>query len=142
MTKIVRWSPFHNTLFDDYDRFFTPASPQAQATRSWSVAIDVAENDDAYVLKASVPGINADNLEITLENKVLTLKGEVKADDSFENEQYHVRERRHGGFSRSIRFPVDVNSEAVTASYENGVLTLTVPKAEAIKPKRIEVKVN
>jgi len=142
MTKIVRWSPFHNTLFDDVDRFFAPTTPQTHVARSWGVAIDVAENDDAYVLKASVPGINPDDLEITLENKVLTLKGEAQKDEEFENNQYHVRERRFGSFSRSVRFPVDVNSEEVTAAYENGILTLTVPKAEAVKPKRIEVKVS
>jgi len=141
MTKIVRWSPFHNTLFDEVDRFFAPPT-QNQTTHTWGVAIDVAENDNAYVLKATVPGINADDLEITLENKVLTLKGEIKKDEDFESNQYHVRERRHGSFSRSIRFPVDVQSEAVTASYENGILTLSVPKAEAVKPKRIEVKVS
>ncbi|KAA3664867.1 MAG: Hsp20/alpha crystallin family protein [Chloroflexi bacterium] len=141
MTKIVRWSPFHNTLFDEVDKFFAP-STQNRPTRTWGIAIDVAENDNAYILKATVPGINADELEITLENKVLTLKGEIKKDEDFENSQYHVRERRHGEFSRSIRFPVDVDSEAVTASYENGILTLSVPKAEAVKPKRIEVKVS
>jgi HSP20 family protein len=141
MTKIVRWSPFHNTLFDDVDRFFAPTT-QTRDARPWGVAIDVAENDNAYVLKATVPGVNADELEITLENKVLTLKGEIKEDEEFESSQYHVRERRHGSFSRSVRFPVDVNSEEVTAAYENGILMLTVPKAEAVKPKRIEVKVS
>ena len=142
MTKIVRWSPFHNSLFDEVDRFFAPTPSQPRTARTWGIAIDVAENENSYVLKATVPGINADDLEITLENKVLTLKGEVKKDEEFENNQYHVRERRHGSFSRSIRFPVDVNSEDVSASYENGVLTLNVPKAEAVKPKRIEVKVS
>ncbi len=141
MTKIVRWNPFNDTLFDEVDRFFAPGT-QTHTERSWGVAIDVAENDNAYVLKAAVPGVNADDLEITLENKVLTLKGEAKKDEEFENNQYHIRERRFGSFSRSIRFPVDVNSEEVTTAYENGILTLTVPKAEAVKPKRIEVKVN
>jgi HSP20 family protein len=79
-------------------------------------------------------------VELTLEDNVLTVKGEIKADETIEDAQYHVRERRFGSFSRSIRFPVQVNSTAVTASFENGVLRLHVPKAEEVKPKRIEIK--
>ncbi len=143
MTKLVRWSPFHNSLFDEVDRLFENQTRAVrQEPRSWGVALDVIENEDGYIVKASVPGIDADALEVTLENNVLSLKGETQADEEFENDQYHVRERRSGKFSRSIRFPIDVNGSAVEASYDNGILTLNVPKAEEVKPKRIEVKIN
>jgi HSP20 family protein len=106
------------------------------------VAVDVLENEDGYTVNASVPGINTDDIEVTLEKNVLTIKGEIEADEEVEKEQYHVRERRFGSFSRNIRFPVDVNVNSIEASYEHGVLTLVVPKADEVKPKRITVKVD
>ena len=142
MTKLVRWNPYRTTLFDEFDRLFDSAVSKSPAASNWGVAIDVIENDDAYVVKATVPGLTADDLDLTLEDNVLTLKGEIKADEAVENAQYHVRERRYGSFSRRVRFPVAVNSDNVEATYENGILTLSVPKVEEVKPRKIEVKVN
>ena len=144
MTKLVRWTPFRTSvnMFDEFDRLFDSALPNTIASREWGVAVDVVENGDGYTVKATVPGIDVNDLEITLEDNVLTLKGEMKADEISEDSQYHVRERRFGSFSRRVRFPVLVNSDAVEASYENGILTLTVPKAEEVKPRRIEIKAS
>ena len=108
---------------------------------SWSLALDVAEKDDNFLVKASLPGIDPEDLNVTLEDNVLTVQGEVKKDETIEEESYHIRERRFGSFSRSLRFPVPVNAAKIEAEYENGVLTLTVPKAEEVKSKRIEIKV-
>jgi HSP20 family protein len=140
MTTLVRWNPTR-TFFNEFDRLFdqTPYLHRQIAT-NWSVAVDVAENDDGYIVKASLPGVNPDELEITLEDGLLTIKAEVKADEEITQDQYHVRERRYGTFSRNIRFPTDVNAEAIEASFDNGVLTLDVPKAEEVKPKRISIK--
>lgn len=139
MTQIVRWNRVDPTnLLNEFERVFN--RPTFRWHNEWSVALDVAENDEGYVVKASLPGIPADDVELTLEDNVLTIKGEMKADETVEEAQYHVRERRFGSFSRSIRFPVLVNSTAVTASFENGVLSLQVPKAEEAKAKRIEIK--
>jgi len=140
MTTLVRWNPTR-TFFNEFDRLFdqTPYLHRQIAT-NWSVAVDVAENDDGYIVKASLPGVNPDELEITLEDGLLTIKAEVKADEEITQGQYHVRERRYGTFSRNIRFPTDVNAEAIEASFDNGVLTLDVPKAEEVKPKRISIK--
>jgi HSP20 family protein len=139
MTKIVRWNRVDPTnLFDEFERVLN--RPALRWNNEWSVALDVAENEEGYIVKASLPGVTADDVELTLEDNVLTIKGEIKADETIEDAQYHVRERRFGSFSRSIRFPVQVNSTAVTASFENGVLRLHVPKAEEVKPKRIEIK--
>jgi HSP20 family protein len=140
MTTLVRWNP-NRTFFNEFDRLFD-ASPRLhrQIATNWSLAVDVAENEDGYFVKASVPGINPDDLEIMLEDGVLTIKAEVNADEEIAEDQYHVRERRYGSFSRSIRFPTDVNAEAIEASYDYGVLTLDVPKAEEVKPKRISIK--
>ena len=137
--KIVRWNPryYRNSLMNEFDRIF-------EGTTNWeapaSLALDVIENDEAYVVEASVPGINPDDVEITLDDDVLTIKGEVKEEKDVEEETYRLRERRYGNYGRSIRFPVAVNADDVEATYENGVLTLNVPKAEAVKPKRIAIK--
>jgi len=132
------------SLFDEVDRLFTPTMRRTRwaAPTSLGLAIDVGENEEGYIVKAAVPGVSSDDLDITLEDGVLTIKGEVKADENIDNDQYHVRERRYGSFSRSVRFPVAVNAEAIEATYENGILTLNIPKAEEVKPKRIAVKVR
>jgi HSP20 family protein len=142
MTKVVRWTPMNPVnLFNEFDRLFE--RPLARtAAQEWSIALDVAEKEDSYLVKATVPGINPDELEITLEDDVLSLKGEIKKEDDVEDAKYHVRERRYGAFSRSIRFPVAVDGDAVEATYSNGILSLHIPKAEAVKPKRITINAN
>ncbi|MDX1414355.1 MAG: Hsp20/alpha crystallin family protein [Candidatus Promineifilaceae bacterium] len=142
--KIVRWNPNINRMrsFNEFDRFFERATdwPRWQS-QNFGLAVDVTEDEDGYMVKASVPGINPDDVEITFEDNVLTIKGEIVEEENSEEVNYHIRERRSGSFGRSIRFPVDVNAESVEATYTNGVLTLNVPKTEEVKPKRIEVRV-
>lgn len=140
MTKIVRWNPLNPvSLFNEFDRLFE--RPLANtAPYDWNVALDVAEKDDNFIVKATVPGMDPKDIEITLEDDVLTLKGEIKSDEKIDESNYHVRERRFGSFSRSIRFPTAVNGDKVEATYKNGVLTLDVPKAEDVKPKHITIK--
>jgi HSP20 family protein len=113
-----------------------------QPSANWGLPLDVSENDDAFIVTASVPGMKPDDMDITISDNVLTIKGEYKADETIEEERYHIRERRYGSFGRSITLPVTVNADEVSANYEDGVLTLTVPKAEEVKPRRIEVKVH
>ncbi len=109
---------------------------------AWALALDVAEKDDAFIVKASIPGINPDDLEITLTDNVLTIKGEIKENKEFEDAQWHLRERRYGAFQRSITLPTPVDANAIEATYDDGVLTLNVPKVEEVKPKRIAVKAS
>lgn len=144
MTTLVRWNPIRNLSFmNEFDRLFDEAfnlpMRQGGVSRNWGLPLDVVEDEQGYSVKASIPGINPDNLEITLENDVLTIKGEVKEETESENARYHLRERRVGSFSRTINFPVTVNGDDVNATVEQGVLTLRIPKAEAIKPKRITI---
>ncbi len=151
MAKIMRWNPMREAseLFNEFDRYFDTPLYRGRmgmplrtndVVGSWSLALDVAEKDDFFTVKASLPGINPEDLNVTLEDNVLTVQGEIKKDETIEEESYHIRERRYGSFSRSLRFPVPVNANKIEAAYENGVLTLTVPKAEEVKPKRIEIK--
>ncbi len=153
MAKLVRWNPMREAvdLFNEFDRVFDSPLYRSrwgmplrtnEVVGSWNLALDVAEKGDLFTIKASLPGINPEDLNVTLEDNVLTVQGEIKEDETIEEETYHLRERRYGSFSRSLRFPVPVNANEIEASYENGVLTLTIPKAEEVKPKRIEIKAS
>jgi HSP20 family protein len=105
-----------------------------------SLALDVAEDGETFIVKASVPGMKPEDLDITITNNVLTIKGETKDDQEVKQENYHLRERRFGSFVRSVTLPTPVDADKVGATYENGVLTLNIPKSEAVKPKRIAVQ--
>lgn len=141
MTKVVRWTPMNPvSLMNEFDRLFE--RPYTRTASDWNVALDVAETEDNYLVEATIPGISVDDLEITLEDDVLMLKGEIKRNEEVEDAKYHLRERRFGSFSRSIRFPMAVNGDAIEATYTNGILSLNVPKAEAVKPKRITINPN
>jgi HSP20 family protein len=106
--------------------------------------LDVIENDNEFVVKADIAGIDPEEVEITYTNNTLTLKGEVKdeREEGKEDSRYHLRERRYGSFVRSISMPGTIDVENIKADSENGVLVLHLPKKEEVKPKRIEVKVN
>ncbi|GJM40299.1 MAG: heat-shock protein Hsp20 [Ardenticatenaceae bacterium] len=141
MTKVVRWNPMNPvSLMSEFDRLFE--RPYTRTASNWNIALDVAETEDSYLVEATIPGINVEDIEITLEDDVLMLKGEIQKEAEVEEAKYHLRERRYGRFSRSIRFPMDVNGDDVEATYANGVLSLNVPKAEAVKPKRITINAN
>lgn len=149
MSKLVRWDPMREAvdLFNEFDRMLdVPRMRAAMSNRMgeeagpWGLALDVSETEDHYTVEASVPGVNTDDLNITLEDNVLTISGENRVESEVNEPTYHLRERRYGKFSRSLRFPTLVNADAVTANVDNGVLTLTIPKAEETKPKRITVQ--
>ena len=147
MTNITRWEPYRElaTMRQMLDRFFEDdfarfPSLWERRPDAMSLALDVAEKEDAFVVKASVPGVPAEDVEVTLTDNVLTIKGEMKADKEINEENYHLRERRFGSFVCSVTLPTAVDADKIEAVNENGVLTVTLPKAEAVKPKKIEVK--
>ncbi len=147
MYRIIRPNPIRNLLALNhaFDQMFSnsiTAPGEDTAVRTWGLALDVVEHEDNYVLQASVPGVNADDVDITLEDNVITVTVEHNVDESIKEDNYRLRERRLGRFTRSLRFPVEINAEAIEATHENGVLTLNVPKAEEVKPKRITVQVK
>jgi HSP20 family protein len=144
MSNLIRWDPFREmmTLRNWMDHWMdTPMTAlSGWQPANWDLALDVAETDEAFQVKASLPGIAPEDLEITYNNNVLTIKGEVKEEKDLEEQRYHLRERRYGSFSRSITLPSLVKAEAIEASYEAGVLTLHLPKTEEAKPKRIPIR--
>jgi HSP20 family protein len=149
MNSLIRWDPFREmmTLRSNMNRLFDDAFSNLPAERTngggaYSIALDVAEDEDNYVVKASVPGIPADNIDVTVSDNVLTIKGEIEDEREKEERNYHLRERRYGMFSRTISLPSNVEADEIDASYDNGVLTLQIPKAEVVKPRKITVKTS
>lgn len=138
---LTRWDPLREMMVvrKSMDRDLSLA-PTSWKSFNWSVALDVAESDDDYIVKASLPGINPDDLEITFSDNRLTIKGELKEDKEFDEAHYHLRERRYGSFTRSIKLPSGIESDKIEAKYESGVLKLHLPKVEDVKPKKITVK--
>jgi HSP20 family protein len=110
--------------------------------RSWGLAVDMFETNDHLVVKASVPGVKPENLDVTVQGETLTIKGEMKEENESQQGRYHFRERRQGSFSRAVTLPYPIQSDKVEASFENGVLTLTLPKAEEVRPRSIKVQVK
>jgi len=141
---LTRWDPFQEmiNLRSAVDRLFDTSFGPAENHQptTWGLALDVVEKEDEFLVKASVPGINPDDLDITFTDNVLTIKGETKAEEEKDEGSYHLRERRYGSFSRSITLGSKITAEKIQAGYENGVLTLHLPKAEDVKPKRISIK--
>jgi HSP20 family protein len=106
----------------------------------WALPLDLIENDNEFVVKASLPGIKSEDIEVTYHNQTLTIKGEMKQEESAGEDKYHLHERRYGMFSRSITLPADVNGDAIKADFENGVLSLNLPKKVEVKAKRISIQ--
>ena len=143
---LTRWDPFQEmlNLRRTVDRLFDNANSDGEwgQPSMWGLAVDVVENKDEFIVKASVPGINPDDLDVSYTGDTLTIKGEIKSDESVKGDQYHLRERRFGTFTRSISLPTKIKGDAIEASYQNGVLNLHLPKAEEVKPKRISIRVG
>jgi HSP20 family protein len=114
----------------------------AQLLRVWSRALDLYEDKDNVFVKAEIPGLKKENIDVSLEDGVLTISGERKSEQKSEDAETHRSERFVGRFSRSVTLPGEVKADEVQANYQDGVLTVTLPKAEAAKPKQIEVKIN
>jgi HSP20 family protein len=142
--SVLRWDPFQDllSLQDEMNRVFDRAVGQTtrgQATRSWAPALDIAERKDAYLVTVELPGVNPDDIDVTLENNLLSIQGERRQAQDSADEQFHRVERAYGTFRRSVSLPSTVRADAIQASYENGVLQLLVPKAEEAKPRKIAI---
>jgi HSP20 family protein len=107
--------------------------------KAFGLAIDVDESDDGYTVRANLPGVNLDDINVHIHDDVLSISAEVNAETQDDNTRALVRERRNGKFTRSLRFPAPVSGDAISASFNNGVLNISVPKAEEAKPRHIPV---
>ncbi len=144
MNSLIRFAPRSaRTLQDELDRLFdgvlSPRTDESVATM-WTPRIDLAESDEAYRLEVDVPGMSREDINISFHDQMLSVSGERKSDSKKENGEYVRVERQYGNFYRSFTLPKSVDADKIAAQYENGVLIITVPKAEESKPRRIDVK--
>lgn len=140
---LTRYNPFREDnslrLFEDtLNRFFSTP----ETARPWSPSVDIMETENEIVLKADLPGVSEKELDITLEDGTLTIKGDRKFDSESKSKGYHRIERGYGSFVRCFSFPESVDPEKIDADYRAGVLTVTLPKKEVSKPRQVKVKVN
>ena len=155
--SIVRWNPARElaTFPSDvvnmqreinkmFDSFFRGGSTEEglSGTSAWAPAVDVAERDNEYQVKVELPGVSKDDVKITMQDDILTIRGEKKQEKESKASSYHRVERSYGSFQRSFTLPTSVRHDGIEASYREGILTITLPKAEESKPKQIEVKVK
>ena len=147
MANISRWDPMQdmlslreamNQLLEE--SFVAPN--QTRSGRGFNLAMDLSETEDGYVVEAAVPGVKPEDIEITVENNVLTIKGETRQEKNEQQQHYHRVERSFGSFQRTIGLPTTVKADAIKATMENGVLRLEIPKAEEVKPRKITVNAS
>jgi HSP20 family protein len=142
---IVRWEPLRElgTLQTEMNRLFNTVfdgpAPSGAAMRRWMPAMDLVESDDHFVLRADLPGMSEDDVNIELEDSTLTISGERKSEHEAKNEGFYRVERATGAFSRSLTLPKGVDPESVTARFDRGVLEVRIPKPAERKPRRISI---
>jgi HSP20 family protein len=139
---LTLYRPFTSLLRDEFfaDRDASAWLSPWRATRDFNPAVDIVEKDNAYLVKAELPGLAPENIDVQVENDVLTVRGERKYENTQENAGYRRVERSYGSFARSFVLPKGTNPEAIDAQVENGVLTVTIPKPAATTSRKVEVK--
>jgi HSP20 family protein len=144
--SITRYDPFRDlrSLQDEVNRLFSTSlgrgfDDEGLSRGAWMPSVDIFENKDSIVLEAELPGMNREDFELTVENNVLTLRGERRFEKKDEADNYHRVERAYGSFTRSFTLPQTVSSENANAEYKNGVLRVTLHKREEVKARRIEI---
>ena len=146
MANLTRWEPMREmmTLREAMDRLFDDAFTRPLTINGGiiSPAIDMYQTDNEVVVKAHLPGLKAEDVDITVTGDMLTLRGEYKQESEKKNTRYHLREQRYGSFERTLRLPTDVKADRAQADFDNGVLTITMPISEEVKPKSIMIKAS
>ncbi len=134
---------FHNEMGQMFnDLFASPNEPTDETENRWNPSVDIAETDNGFEVRAELPGVKQEDVNVSVRDNVLTLRGEKRQEETDEGKDYRRVERHYGSFQRAFTLPPNVDADAITAAYRDGVLTLIVPKAEEAKPKEIPIEVN
>ena len=146
MATIARLEPFRglSTLQDQFNRIFNESfhsAGQESALTTWAPPVDISETANELVVKADLPEVSEKDIDVRVENNLLTIRGERKFEKSVSEESFLRVERSYGSFSRSFSLPNTLNADAIRAEYKNGVLTITLPKREETKPRQVKVNV-
>lgn len=144
--SITRWDPFHHlaSFQDQMNRIFEPSFRgrwEESPLTAWVPNVDIYETENDLVLKADLPDVNEKDIDVRVENNLLTIRGERKFEQKVKEENYLRMERTYGAFSRSFSLPATVNNEGIKAEYKNGVLTVELPKRAEAKPKQVKINV-
>ncbi len=142
---ILKWDPFKElqALQDRIDQLFEESLRGRElAAATWTPAVDIYETDDAIVLEAELPGMNEKDIEIKVEDNVLTIRGERKFEEERKEENYYRMERFYGAFQRSFTLPPNIKTDKIKAEYKKGILKVIMPKKEQAKPKQIKIEVK
>jgi HSP20 family protein len=147
MSTIARLEPFRglSTLQDQFNRLFNESfrtHGEESALTTWAPAVDIYETPNELVVKADLPDVNEKDIDVRVENNLLTIRGERKFEKSVSEDNFLRVERAYGSFSRSFSLPNTLNADAIAAEYKNGVLTVTLPKREETKPRQVKVTVT
>ena len=144
--SIIRYDPFRDlrSLQDEVNRLFSTNlsrtyDDEGIARGAWNPSVDIYENKDHIVLEAELPGMKRDDFDLSIENNVITLRGERRFEKKDDGDNYHRVERSYGSFTRSFTLPQSVHPDSVVAEYKNGVLRVKMPKREEVKARRIEI---
>lgn len=141
--NMMKYDPFRELrgLHDEMNRLFSGVTPDRSefARGAWSPNVDIFEDKDRLIVEAELPGMNREDFEVSVENNVLTLKGERKFEKKTEGDNYHRVERSYGSFTRQFTLPQTITAEGATADFENGVLRVALPKREETKARKIEI---
>lgn len=144
--KMSRWDSFRElvNLRDEMDRFFnTFFNKQLEDTEGfWAPVIDIEEDNEYFIVKAELPGIKKEDIKISVRGNLLSITGGRKQESEIKNKTFHRIERSYGKFMRKITLPSEVNADKVQAKYKDGILTITLPKPESMKPKEITVELS
>jgi HSP20 family protein len=144
--SLIKYDPFRElrSLQDEMNRLFMTSLPrnisqEEMATGGWSPSVDIFESENEIVLEAELPGMKREDFEVSIENNVITLKGERHFEKKDEGDNYHRVERSYGSFTRSFSLPRTVSAEETSADFKNGILRVSLPKREEAKARKIEV---
>ena len=145
--QLTKWDPFREMedVFDRYSRAIgwpRRGTQEVMATGGWAPRVDIAETDNEFTIKAEIPEVNKEDVKVTVDSGVLTIRGERKQEKEEKGKKFHRVERYYGSFTRSFTLPDNVDESKIEASFKDGMLNLQIPKTEAAKPKAIEVKVK
>ena len=145
--QLTKWDPFREMedVFDRYSRAIgwpRRGAQEVMATGDWAPRVDIAETDNEFIIKAEIPEVEKEDVKVTVDSGVLTIRGERKQEKEEKGKKFHRVERYYGSFTRSFTLPDNVDESKIEASFKDGMLNLQIPKTEAAKPKAIEVKVK
>lgn len=141
MPAVVRWDPYRDVtaLRDEMNRLFSRTVGDAGGTSAWTPAMDVFDHADAIVVKLELPGLAPDDIDVEIDDNVLTVKGERRFREDVDEGRYYRLERAYGQFQRSLTLPQTVKADEISAEHHDGVLEIRVPKADEVQPRRIAV---